>query len=148
MQNVFSTPLAPILVLWIGAIVFYVLDRFLEPQDGGVAEAVVVILAAIALFVARSQLGEALKFGQVLVDAGWWDAPLSLIIERPTWILALILLVAAGAAALASLVAPGTWHLASVAGGTPIAGRSGRMAALGATLLFLFGREWAVMALA
>jgi hypothetical protein len=149
MQTVFSTPLAPILVLWIGAVVFYVLDRFLEPQDGGAAEAIVLILATVALWMARSQLGEALPFGQALVDAGWWGGtPPSLVIERSTWILALILLVTAGAAALASLVAPGTRHLVPGAWGAPIAGRSGRVAALGAALLFLFGGDWATMALA
>ena len=41
MESPFSTILGPIVVLWIGALVFYALDRFLEPQDRGAAEAIV-----------------------------------------------------------------------------------------------------------
>ena len=45
MDGIFSTGLGPILVLWIGALVLYILDRFREPQDRGVAEVVVLCLA-------------------------------------------------------------------------------------------------------
>ena len=56
MQNAFSTPLGPILVLWLGAIVFYLLDQFLEPQDAGVAETVVLALATGMLLLGRARV--------------------------------------------------------------------------------------------
>ena len=47
MTSLFLTMLAPVLVLWIGAIVFNVLDRLVQPQDAGVAEGVVLLMAIV-----------------------------------------------------------------------------------------------------
>jgi hypothetical protein len=134
MQNVFSTLLGPILVLWLGALVFYVLDRFLEPQDAGAAEAIVLALATGTLFLGRARLGETFRFGRALVDAGWPGGPPYLLMERTSWILALIVMGTATAASLASL-------------GGRVRGRAGRAAALGAMLLLLSAGDWATLAL-
>ena len=134
MQNAFSTLLGPILVLWLGALVFYVLDRFLEPQDAGAAETIVLALATGTLFVVRARLGDTFRFGRVLVDAGWPGGPPYLLMERTSWILALIVMGTATAASLASL-------------GGRVRGRAGRTAALGAMLLLLSAGDWATLAL-
>jgi hypothetical protein len=134
MHNAFSTLLGPILVLWLGALVFYVLDRFLKPQDAGVAETVVLALAMGMLFFSRARMGTAFRFGRVLVRAGWPGSPPFLILDRTSWVLALLMLGTATAASLASL-------------GLSVRGRAGRTASLGATLLLLCAGDWATLAL-
>jgi hypothetical protein len=135
MQNVFSTLLGPILVLWIGALVFYVLDRFLEPQDAGVAETFVLVLATGVLILGRARVGTPFYFGRALTAAGWVGGPPFLRMERTAWVLALIVLGTALAASLSSL-------------GQEVHGRSGRTATLGAMLLLLSAGDWATLALA
>ena len=64
MDSPFSTMLGPILVLWIGALVLYVLDRFFEPrQDRGVAEVTALVLALGLALNARSQVDVPIVFG-------------------------------------------------------------------------------------
>ena len=75
MESPFSTILGPILVLWIGALVFYALDRFLQPQDRGVAEAIVLALAVGFALGARSQVGVPVEFGPPLAELGWEGMP-------------------------------------------------------------------------
>ena len=134
MDSVFSTVLAPILVLWIGALVFYVLDRFLEPQDRGVAEAVVLVLALGFALNVRSQIDVPLDFGRTLAESGWWGMPPFLVASRTTYLLSLLLL---GSTLMASLVSLGR----------PTTGRAGRLAALGAAILFLVAGDWATLAM-
>jgi hypothetical protein len=135
MQNAFSALPGPILVLWIGALVFYVLDRLLEPQDAGVAEAVTLTLATGMLFLGRARVGAAFGFGQALAQVGWTGNSPGLPMETAQRYLALILMCTATAASLASL-------------GQAVLGRAGRMAILGTTLLLLFAEDWATLALA
>ena len=69
MTNLFLTLLAHILVLSIGASVFHVLDHLVRPQDAGVAEALVLVLALVALLWG---VQEQLMFGQELIgEPGW-----------------------------------------------------------------------------
>lgn len=130
MDDIFATVLGPIVVLWIGALIFDALDRFLEPQDRGTAEAVVMVLALGFLFHARTRIGVPIGFGQAFSDV--WPF---LIVSRTTWLLSLVVLGGATLASLASL-------------GRPTSGRSGRLATLGATLLFLSAGDWATMTFA
>ena len=134
MQNAFSTLLGPILVLWLGALVFYVLDRFLEPQDEGVAETVVLVLATGTLVAGRARAGTAFRFGRVLVEAGWPGSAPFFLLEHTSWILALVVLGIATAASLVSL-------------GSRVRGRAGRTAVLGAMLFLLSAGDWATLAL-
>jgi len=135
MNGTFTTLLGPVLVLWIGALVFDLLDRWLEPQDRGVAEAVVLGLALGCLLAAQSGSRQPLELAPSLATAGWpGDAPF-LIAERAQWTLALVLLGTTLASSLASL-------------GMATTGRAGRMAALGGALLYLFAGDWATLALA
>lgn len=134
MQNAFSTLLGPILVLWLGALVFYVLDRFLEPQDEGVAETVVLALATGTLVVGHARAGTAFRFGRVLVEAGWPGSAPFFLLEHTSWILALVVLGIATATSLASL-------------GSRVRGRAGRTAMLGATLFLFSAGDWATLAL-
>ena len=134
MQNAFSTLLGPILVLWLGALVFYVLDRFLEPQDAGVAETVVLVLATGLLVLGHARTGTGFPFGRALVDAGWPGSTPFLLLERTSWLLALVLLGSATAASLVSL-------------GSRVRGRAGRTATLGAVLFLLSAGDWATLAL-
>jgi len=135
MHGVFLTLLGPVLVLWVGALVLDLVDRFLEPQDRGGAEAFVLALGTASLLVARSQANVPIVFGQFLAAAGWTGMPPFLIAERTTWILALIIVGGSWMASLATL-------------GQPTSGRAGRLAALGAALLFLFAGDWATLILA
>jgi hypothetical protein len=135
MESPFSTIFGPILVLWIGALAFYALDRFLDPQDRGVAEAIVLALAVGFTLNARSQVDVPLEFGPPLAELGWEGMPPFLVASRATWLLSLLLLVSALMASLASL-------------GQPTVGRSGRLSALGSTLLFVTAGDWATLAMA
>ena len=157
MTSLFLTLLAPVLVLWIGATVFYVLDHLVQPQDAGVAEGVVLLLAIgaliwIAILPSADALQAELAFGEALGTAGWPGTPPTLRVDPPALVLALLLLVTAGRLAL---FAGRVWPASSpernarvrTADGR-VAGRAGRMAALGAALLFLFAGDWATMALA
>lgn len=135
MESVFTTGLGPILVLWIGALVFYVLDQLLEPQDRGIAEIVVLILALGFAFNARTQIGVPLPFGQPLASLNWPGLAPYLVIERDSWLLSLFVLVLAAAMSLTSL-------------GKPTHGRSGRLALLGAVLLYLAAGDWVTLAAA
>ena len=134
MQNAFSTLLGPILVLWLGALVFYVLDRFLEPQDAGVAETVVLTLATGTLVLGHARVDTVFRFGRALVHAGWPGTRPFLLLERTSWTLALVVLGIATVASLASL-------------GLRVRGRAGRTATLGATLFLLSAGDWATLAL-
>ncbi|MBN1639785.1 MAG: hypothetical protein JXA09_01025 [Anaerolineae bacterium] len=133
-EGLFSTGFGPILVLWIGALVFYVLDRYLEPQDRGSAEVVVLILALGFLIEARTQIGVPMVHGHALAALGWAGTTPFTILSRETWLLSLLLVGAAAMAALSSI-------------GTATAGRAGRMAILGAALLFLTAGDWTTAAL-
>jgi hypothetical protein len=129
MSGVFSTLLAPILALWIGALVFVMLDRLLEPQDRGIAETVVLVLSLGFLLAAGPRADVPLSFGVGLANAGWRGLTPFLFAGPVSWVLALVLLGSALAASLASLQ-------------RPTEGRAGRLAALGAALLFLFAGDW------
>jgi len=135
MESVFTTGLGPILVLWIGALVFYVLDQLFEPQDRGIAEIVVLILALGFAFNARTQIGFPVPFGQPLASLNWPGLAPYLVIERDSWLLSLFVLVLAAAMSLTSL-------------GKPTHGRSGRLALLGAVLLYLAAGDWVTLAAA
>jgi formate hydrogenlyase subunit 3/multisubunit Na+/H+ antiporter MnhD subunit len=135
MESPFSTIFGPILVLWIGALVFYALDRFLQPQDRGVAEAIVLALAVGFALGARSQVGVPVEFGPPLAELGWEGMPPFVIASQTVWLLSVLLLVVALLASLASL-------------GQSTAGRSGRLASLGSALLFLTAGDWATLAMA
>ena len=130
MENLFSTALGPIAVLWIGALVFYILDRFLIPQDRGTAEPVVLILASVFMLLSRGQIDVPLQFGAQAFEM----AP-TFVADETTWLLSLLLLGGMTMASLASI-------------GEPPRGRAGRMAALGAALTFLVAGDWATMTLA
>jgi len=139
-----------VLVLWIAAGVFYVLDQMVEPQDAGVAEAMVLLLAIAALLWGTHLLPATgapdaeLALGHALTEAGWPGVSPVLRADPPTKVLALLLLVTAAAASLASLAESG-----SLPRSVPrVAGRAGRLAALGAALLLIFAGDWATSALA
>jgi hypothetical protein len=123
------------LVLWIGALVFHVVDRFLKPQDQGAAEAIVLALALGLLLRARAQVDVPLYFGRRWADLAPWGMPPFLIASQASWLLSLLMLLAALLASLASQ-------------GRVVAGRTGRLAALGAALLFLCAGDWATLAAA
>jgi hypothetical protein len=152
MQNIFQSLLAPTVILWIGALVFYVLDRLLRPQDAGVAEAAVLLLALGVLLWVGPEAAPVI-YGQGLADAGWPGPVPSLVVEQSTWVLAALLLATSSAASLSALAegnAPGGRRNP---GGQPgqdrrIAGRAGRVGTLGAAMLFLFAGDWATLALA
>ena len=93
MESPFSTILGPIVVLWIGALVFYALDRFLEPQDRGTAEAIVLALAVIFTLNAGPQVDMPVEFGPPLAELGWEGTPPFLIASRAAWLLTLLLLI-------------------------------------------------------
>ena len=93
MPGVFSTLLAPVLVLWIGAAVLHVLDRFMEPRDAGLAETSVLSLSLGFLIHAHARIDTQIEFGQFLSDAGWRGTPPFLVLNQTSWILALILLI-------------------------------------------------------
>ena len=135
MTSVFSTLLGPILVLWIGALVFYIVDHLLQPQDRGVAETLVLTLGLGLLVHAQARIDEPIYVGQYLADAGWRGMPPFLVAGRTSWALGLIALGGIWAASLASL-------------GRRTPGRAGRLATLGAMLLFLFAGDWATLVLA
>ena len=135
MPGVFSTLLAPILVLWIGAAVLYVLDRFVEPRDAGPAETAVLSMGLGFLIHAHAGISTPIQFGQFLVDAGWRGTAPFLVLSQTSWVLAVILLGVVWAASLVSL-------------GASAKGRPARLAALAGALLFLFAGDWATLALA
>ncbi|HUT17750.1 MAG TPA: hypothetical protein VM366_01220 [Anaerolineae bacterium] len=135
MDSVFSTGLGPILVLGIGALVFYALDTFLEPQDRGTAEIMVLVLALGFLFNARTQIGIPLSFGQPMADLGWPGLVPYLVVERETWLLSLLVLGLAITTSFSSLA-------------RPTRGRSARLALLGAVLLYLAAGDWVTLAFA
>ena len=135
MYGVFLTLLGPVLVLWIGALVLHLVDRFLEPRDKGGAEAFVLALGTLSLLISGGQANVPVAFGHSLPAAGWMGMPPFLIAGRTTWILGLTIVGASWMGSLASL-------------GQPTVGRSGRLAALGAALLFLFAGDWATLILA
>ena len=134
-NGVFSTPMGPVLVLWVGALVLHVLDRFLTPQDRGVAEALVLALGLGFLIGTRSQIDAPLSFGQFLTGAGRSDVPPFLVAGQTSWTLALLAVVTSFASSLASL-------------GQSTDGRAGRLAALGSALLFVFAGDWATLTVA
>jgi formate hydrogenlyase subunit 3/multisubunit Na+/H+ antiporter MnhD subunit len=133
--SMFSTLLGPILTLWTGALVFYLIDRFLEPQDKGVAEAVALVLGMGFLLGSRPQVNHPIQLAEFPTDAGWTGMWPFAVAGEASWLLALILLGSALVASLATL-------------GRPTHGRAGRLATLGAALLFLFAGDWATLALA
>jgi hypothetical protein len=71
MKSFFLTLLAPVLVLWIGACVFYVLDRLVPPQDAGVAEALVLCLALGALLWGGILPGEGMSRTGLTLGEAW-----------------------------------------------------------------------------
>jgi hypothetical protein len=152
MTSFFLTLLAPVLVLWIGACVFYVLDRLVPPQDAGVAEALLLCLALGALLWGAILPGEGtpgteLSLAGAWEEAGWPGRAPALRADRQNKGLAAILMVTTAAAALASLAESGVQP--GRGGVDPrVAGRGGRVGALGAALVFLFAGDWATMALA
>jgi formate hydrogenlyase subunit 3/multisubunit Na+/H+ antiporter MnhD subunit len=133
--STFSTLLGPILTLWSGALIFYLIDRFLEPQDKGVAEAVALVLGMGFLLGSRPQVNHPIQLAEFPTDAGWMGMWPFAVAGEASWLLALILLGSALVASLATL-------------GRPTHGRAGRLATLGAALLFLFAGDWATLALA
>lgn len=135
MDGVFSTGLGPILVLWIGALVFYILDTYLDPQDRGAAEVVVLVLALGFLIGTSRQIGVALPFGQGMADLAWPGLTPYLVLERDTWLLSLLVLGLAITSALSFV-------------GRTTAGRSARLASLGAVLLYLAAGDWVTLAFA
>lgn len=135
MDSVFSTGLGPILALWIGALVFYALDTYLVPQDRGTAEVVVLVLALGFLIQARTQMGIPLPLGQSMADLGWPGLAPYLVLERQTWLLSLLVLGLATATSLSFL-------------GSSTAGRSARLALIGAVLLYLAAGDWVTLAFA
>lgn len=130
MEGPFSTLLGPMLVLSIGAVILYMLDRLLEPQDQGVAEAVVLGLGLIFLVRARAAI-------DVPIDLGLGGPGMHpfLVLSHSTWRLSLLLLGCAFLVSLASL-------------GQSTHGRWGRLAAVAAGLMFLSAGDWATLALA
>lgn len=135
MDSVFSTGLGPILVLWIGALVFYALDTYLAPQDRGTAEVLLLILALGFLIGVRTQIGIVLPYAQSMADLGWPGLSPYLVLERDSWLLSLLVLGLATASSLSFL-------------GRPTAGRSARLALLGAVLLYLAAGDWVTLAFA
>jgi hypothetical protein len=135
MDSPFSTILGPIAVLWIGALVFYALDRFLDPQDRGVAEAIVLALALGFALNAGARLDEPIPFGPPLAELGWEGMPPFLIAGRTAWLLSVLLLGIAFLASLATL-------------GRSTVGRSGRLASLGGAMLFIAAGDWASLSIA
>jgi hypothetical protein len=157
MQNVFLSLLAPTAILWIGGLAFYVFDRLLKPQDAGVAEAALLLLALGALLWVGPE-ADPVVYGQALANVGWPGPVPTLVVERSTWILAALLLGIAGAASFSALAegnAPGRrpdldgQSDPDRASGQDrrVAGRAGRVATLGTALLFLFAGDWATLAL-
>jgi hypothetical protein len=134
-DSIFATGLGPILVLWIGALVFYVLDQLFEPQDRGTAEIVVLFLALGFLAHARTQIGIPLSFGQPLVALHWPGLAPYFVIERDSWLLSLLVLGLAIATSFTSL-------------GKPTQGRAARLVLLGAALLYLVAGDWVTLAAA
>jgi hypothetical protein len=88
-----------------------------------------------------------LAFGQAWEKAGWPGSTPTLRADRAAKGLAAVLLATAAAAALASLAESGV-HPTRGGVDPRVAGRSGRVSALGAALVFLFAGDWATMALA
>lgn len=129
MVNLFSTALGPIAVLWIGALIFYILDRFLTPQDKGTAEPVVLILATVFLLLSRGQVGVPFQLG-----AQTFETAPSFVADETSWLLSMLLLGGMTMASLASI-------------GEPPHGRAGRMVSLGAALTFLIAGDWATLTL-
>ncbi len=122
-MSALSTVLAPLIVLGVGAVVFYISDRFLSPQDEGRAETVVLGLAILFLLIGIPRIDEAVRAGPlfaVTLNAG-----------KPGWMLAFVLLTGALAASL-------------VARGRPRQGRAGRLAALGSALLLIWSTDRAL----
>lgn len=134
-MSVFSTVLGPTVVLWIGAAVFYVLDRFLKPKDQGLAEVVVLVMSLVVLLGAQSQLDGHAELSPVPGDLDSPGRAPFLVLGRPVWLLSLLVLGCALASSLASL-------------GMSTNGRVGRLAATGAALLFLAAGDWATLAFA
>lgn len=126
-----STLLSPILVLWIGSLILYVIDRFSKLQDRGIAEIVVLAVSTGFLATAHSHIDRPLLLGNLTTK----DVPPFLAIGNTSWFLAMLLL----GCVLASLLL--------LLGQSP-AGRAGRLATLGAALLFLFAGDWGTLALA
>lgn len=126
--------LGPILVLWLSALILYVLDHFVRLEDRGIAEAGALLISLGFLIAVRLQVDRPLYLGPA-VSASSERVPPFLIAGDTTWVLALILLGGAWIASLASL-------------GQPSArGRSGRLAVLGAGLGFFFAGDWATLAM-
>jgi formate hydrogenlyase subunit 3/multisubunit Na+/H+ antiporter MnhD subunit len=141
MDSVFATGLGPILVLWIGALVLYVLDQLFEPQDHGTAEIVVLFLALGFLFNARAQVGVPVPLGQSLADLNWPGLAPYLVVERDSWLLSLLVLGLATAISFTSLGKPNRGRRLSLAA-------PARLALLGAVLLYLAAGDWVTLAAA
>jgi hypothetical protein len=135
MNGPFSTVLGPILVLWTGALILYVVDRSLESQDKGIAEVVVLALSHYFLFRARAAIDVPLEFGTTSAFAIWPGLSPFVVLSPLTWLLAFLLLSIALLSALASL-------------GSSTSGRSGRLATWGAALFFLSAGDRATLAMA
>lgn len=119
-MSVFSTILAPVIVLGVGVVVFYIADRLLPPQDKGQAETVVLVLALLFLLTGIPHIGETVHTG---LPSG--TAPG---VDKSSWWLAFILLTGALAATLKA------W-------GQPPQGRTGRLAALGSALTLILSAD-------
>ncbi|MBN1936971.1 MAG: hypothetical protein JW934_20085 [Anaerolineae bacterium] len=126
-MSVFSTILAPLIVLGLGAVVLYISDRFLRSQDKGQAETVVLVLAIVFLLISIPHIGEAVRPSRL--------SDVALSADKPAWTLAFILLIGALATSLA------TW-------GRPPRGRAGRLAALGSALILILGHDRTLLVIA
>jgi hypothetical protein len=133
-------------VLSLGASVFYVLDHLVRPQDAGVAESLVLLMAVGALIWGTHAEW---TFGQALAaEAGWPGPAPALRATGPTKGLALLLLATAALASLASIAETGLLPADPQGPDMRVAGRAARMAALATALVFFYAGDWPTMALA
>ncbi len=130
----FSTLLGTVIVLWLGALVFYIADRLLKPQDHGIAETVVLALGLIFFLGMHGTIGQPILLGAFGGEQAGLVSVSALLADPAAWWLTLILLLSALATSLAGL-------------GRPPAGRAGRLAALGAAVMLLMSGDWSMLAL-
>ncbi len=119
-MSVFSTILAPLIVLGIGAVVFYISDHLLRPQDKGQVETLVIALATISLLPGLAHLNQVIHLNPL--------SQFTLYADKPTWMLAMILLIGALALSLAC------WN-------QPTQGRTSRLMALSSVLLLILSAD-------
>lgn len=119
-MSIFSTVLAPLIVLGIGALTVYISGRFLRPQDKGQVETLIIALAIVSLMGGLAHLDQPIRLNRL--------SDLAVYADKPTWMLALVLLVGGLALSLAG------WN-------QPNYGQAERLMALGSALLLILGAD-------